>query len=98
MNMMAGPPCFKRAIVQVGEARASLHPSLSIDLDGPADTRYTAAVCLVCLQCLTVQAVFHVLQMLHAVFNSMQPGSEILICIRQILQSLAVVASVNPAT
>lgn len=37
MNMMAGPPLFKRAIVQVGEARTLLHPSLSQDLDANAD-------------------------------------------------------------
>lgn len=44
MNMMAGPPCFKRAIVQVGEARSLLHPNLSQDLDRSADTRYSIPI------------------------------------------------------
>lgn len=47
MNMMAGPPLFKRAIVQVGESRASLHPSLSQDLDSTTDTRYRHSHCMV---------------------------------------------------
>lgn len=39
MNMMAGPPLFKRAIVQTGEARAMLHPALSQDLEEAIDKR-----------------------------------------------------------
>ena len=52
MNMMAGPPCFKRAIVQVGEARASLHPNLSQGVDRSADTRYSNFVCSTECACL----------------------------------------------
>ncbi|DBA69525.1 TPA: hypothetical protein ACH3X2_012726 [Trebouxia sp. C0005] len=37
MNMMAGPPLFKRAIVQTGEARAMLHPALSQELEEAID-------------------------------------------------------------
>ena len=39
MNMMAGPPLFKRSIVQTGEARAMLHPALSQDLEEAIDKR-----------------------------------------------------------
>ena len=39
MNMMAGPPLFKRAIVQTGEARAMLHPALSQELEEAIDKR-----------------------------------------------------------
>ena len=37
--MMAGPPLFKRAIVQTGEARAMLHPALSQELEEAIDKR-----------------------------------------------------------
>lgn len=51
MNMMAGPPLFKRAIVQMGEARATLHPALSQDLEGAmvTDRRCKLACIGVCV-------------------------------------------------
>lgn len=57
MNMMAGPPLFKRAIVQMGEARATLHPALSQDLEGATvtDRRCKLACIGVCvLPCICI--------------------------------------------
>jgi hypothetical protein len=49
MNMMAGPPLFKRAIVQTGEARAMLHPALSQDLEEAIDKRCNPTAALMYL-------------------------------------------------
>ena len=47
MNMMAGPPLFKRAVILTGEARVMLHPALSEELSqGDIDKRYTAVMLL----------------------------------------------------
>ena len=81
MNMMAGPPCFKRAIVLVGEARTSLHPNLSQDLDRSADPRCCVAICILCA--------------VHIVHACLQERCSQKCCVMHLLHCLKVVASFN---